>query len=364
MRRDLSMVPIAFMAMVLCFCPSNAAGEPPKVEELLTQYTDYVDGLRTIAFDSSKIVYEKGGPFPGWTWTWLCRFSFARAENRWRYQDHSVGFSFYERPLPLDSVREDVFDGKSFFMVIRDDRGARHLPTIDLQSGWKRLDGGGTGPWEMDVSAELGAQNPKTESNYAVLFPTMDLYGFIWADHLFIGDMLREKTTRLSSRKEAIDGRTCSVLEGATSHGTLTLWLDSASDHAPLRLRLWKEGDDLMGQTPMRLQRPHESRLTRPNLPVRQYEYQVDFRTRPVGKRTAIAGYVCKERYIHDGGSQYEVRSEFTLDHMRFDPKPEDLKPTLPIPEGTRVMIVNAPQTKAKWSKGQVVLGDGKSSLP
>ncbi len=103
------MVPIAFMAMVLCFCPSNAAGEPPKVEELLTQYTDYVDGLRTIAFDSSKIVYEKGGPFPGWTWTWLCRFSFARAENRWRYQDHSVGFSFYERPLPLDSVREDVF---------------------------------------------------------------------------------------------------------------------------------------------------------------------------------------------------------------------------------------------------------------
>ena len=191
----------------------------------------------------------------------------------------------------------------------------------------------------------------------------MDLYGFIWADHLFIGDMLREKTTRLSSRKEAIDGRACSVPEGATSHGTLTLWLDSASDHAPLRLRLWKEGDDLMG-------RPHEATetprkpLDQPNLPVRQYEYQVDFRTRPVGKRTAIAGYICKERYIHDGGSEYEVRSEFTLDHMRFDPKPEDLKPTLPIPEGTRVMIVNAPQTKAKWLKGQVVIGDGKSSLP
>ena len=44
--------------------PEQAAGEPPKVEELLTQYTDFVDGLRTIAFDSSEIVYEKRGAVP------------------------------------------------------------------------------------------------------------------------------------------------------------------------------------------------------------------------------------------------------------------------------------------------------------
>ena len=54
------------------------------------------------------------------------------------------------------------------------------------------------------------------------------------------------------------------------------------------------------------------------------------------------------------------MRYEFTLDQFRFEPKPEDLEPTLPIPEGTRVMVTNAPGIAAKWSRGKLVMNYDK----
>ncbi len=93
-----------------------------------------MDGLRTLSLDTRQMVNEKGGAFPDWTWDWIVQASFVRVGDRWRFQHHLVGFHLYDRVAAVNVVREDVFDGKSYFMVIRDDRGARKLRSMDLES--------------------------------------------------------------------------------------------------------------------------------------------------------------------------------------------------------------------------------------
>ncbi len=342
---------------------TSAAADAPKVEELLARYEAFVDGLRIIAFDSLGAQYEKGGPFADWTWTWTFPSSYARAGDRWRLRSHSVGFNYYEHAQPMDSEREDVFDGKSYLMVIRDDRGARELTSMDEQTARRRLEIGGQGPWRMDVSAEVDAEKPIAAGTYAIQEQTRDLYGYIWVDKLFVSDLLRRNSPHLRARGETIDGRPHDVLECVTSHGTLTLWLDPASNHVPRRLRLRKVRDDLMEKTPMRLQKAQNRRWARPNLPVRQYELYVDYRPILVGDRAAISGYVRNELFTYEGGPEFSIRLAFNLDHIRFDPRPEDLEPTLSIPEDTNVLITNAPGICAKWTGGKLVMGYDKPTV-
>ena len=236
-----------------------------------------------------------------------------------------------------------MFDGESYIILNRDDRGARVLPSMDSETARRRLESGGSGRVETQVVAELDADQPVGARQYAIQHETSVLYGHIRVDDRFVVDLLRQKMSRLTTAQETVDGRPCDVLKCATSHGRLTLWLDPAANFAPLRLHLWKEGNDLMDKTPMRLQKATNHQSAKPNLPVRAFELQVDFRLASIESRTAIAGYVRKDRYIYEGGSEYSVRIEASLDHIRFDPKPEDLEPTLPIPEGTPVHIRNAP---------------------
>ena len=109
--------------------------------------------------------------------------------------------------------------------------------------------------------AEVDAEKPRAALTYAVQEQTCDLYGYIRVDHLFVADLLRRSTSRLTAGTETIDGRSFNVLKGVTSHGTLTLWLDPASGNVPFRLRLWKDGNDLLDKTPMRLQKAQEPKI-------------------------------------------------------------------------------------------------------
>ncbi len=219
----------------------------------------------------------------------------------------------------------------------------------------KLLEGDGIGPWKMDVSAEVDAEKPKAARRYFVRGEVADLYGYIGEDGITADDMLRQRTTRLTAGGETIDGRSCDVLRGVTAHGTLTLWLDPASDYAPVRLHLWKENNDLLEKTPMRLLKADANRGARPKLPLRQYELQVDFRLQSIQGRIAPTSYVRTDRFIYEGGQEFLSRSDFSLEHIRFDPKPEDVEPTLPIPEETSVFLMNGPGIQAKWSGGKLV---------
>lgn len=336
--------------------PGASAEGAPKPEQLLARYEAFVDGLRVIGFDSLETTHSKGGPFADWTWTWVSRSSYARAGERWRLRIHQVGFNYYKRAVPVDVESERVFDGKTYLIVNRDDRGARSLPSMDLETARRRLDGGGSGPVETQALAEFDAQKPVAARSYAVQDQTGALYGYIPVDDLLVADLLRQKSSRLTAGTEVIDGRRYDVLTGATSHGAVTLWLDGALNYAPLRLRIHKAGNDIMGKTPMRLQKAPNYMWARPNLPVREYELQVDLRPTSIEGRTVFAGYLMMERFGYEGGPEFSIRTEASLDHIRLLPKPEELEPTLPIPEETSVDVRNSPGLRAKWSGGKLVM--------
>src|SRR5579883_521070 len=127
MSRCFAPLLIGLVAGGLCSVSNCGATEVPRPEELLARYEAHVEGLRTFSFDTLQLVYEKGGLFPDWTWDWIIQAHFARAGDRWKLRYHMVGFHFYDRVAPINEVREDVFDGRSCFMVSRDDRGVRAL---------------------------------------------------------------------------------------------------------------------------------------------------------------------------------------------------------------------------------------------
>jgi hypothetical protein len=336
--------------------PAGAEEGPKRPKDLLARYEAFVDGLRVIAFDSLEMQYSKGGPFKDWTWTSSYKSSYARAGQRWRLRVHQVGLNYYQRILPLDVDSENVFDGETYVIVNRDDRGARSLSKMDLDTAKRRLESGGAGPVETDVLAEVDAQKPTGAGEYAIQEQTSVLYGYISVDQLFVTDLLRDKSTRLTSGSEAIEGRSCDILKGLTTHGTVTLWLDSSSDYAPVRIHLRKSGNDLMDKIPMRLQKAPNYMWARPNLPTREYELHLDARPVSIDGRTALAGYVRRDLFVYEGGSEYSIRSDAVFDNVRLLPKPGDLEPTLPIPEETRVSIRNAPGLQAKWSGGKIVM--------
>ncbi len=157
--------------------PTFAEGTQPKAEELLARYQAFVDGLRVIGYDSQETEYTKGGPFADWTWRGFSRTSFVRAGGRWRLRNHWVGFSYHQRPLPIDLESESTFDGKAYLILNRDDRGARSLSSMDQESARRRLGGGGSGPVETEVVAEVDAVRPAAPNEYATKDETGVLYG-------------------------------------------------------------------------------------------------------------------------------------------------------------------------------------------
>lgn len=352
---------LSVVAGMFCCFSNRGAAEVPKPEQLLARYEAYVDGLRSISFDTLQTVSEKGGPFKDWTWDWITQASFVRTGECWRLRNHVVGFNFYDRLAAVNVVREDVFDGKSYFMVIRDDRGARKLTSMNLEDAQRLLQGDGLGPWKMDVSAEIEAEKPEAARRYFIRGEVADLYGYVYLDGITIDDMLRQRTSRLTSGLDTIEGRACHVLKGVTKYGIVTLWLDAALDDVPIRLHLWKQGSDLMDNTPMRAMKASSGLSTRPNLPMRQYELQVDFQPEPIQGRTFPAKYSRLDRLVYEGGQVFLTSQKFRLDHVRFDPKPEDVEPTLPIPEETPVYLINGPGIPSKWSQGKLVKGYDKS---
>ena len=251
-RRPLSL--LVGWAFVIAYSLTAAAQNvAPTPDVLLAKYEGFLRSLSAIHYDSLDMLDEKGGPFSDWTWTGVTKCSYARAGERWRVRTHEVGFNYYDkRQTPFDLEGECAFDGNIFMIVNRDYRDARTLPSMGLEEAHKRLAGSGSGSVETSVVAEIGAEKPAGAREYSIQNPTFVLYGYIPNDRLYILDLLRETTSRLSVGSELVEGRRCDVLKAVTTHGVVTLWLDPAAGYAPLRLNLHKAGNDLLNKTAMR----------------------------------------------------------------------------------------------------------------
>ena len=356
------------------------AGADPSAGELLTHYVRYVDGLGAIQYRLRKKITSKGGVFPDWTWVCTSEATFVKSGVRWRCRLHEVGFQNHKSTkYSFETETENTFDGKVILYVDRVDQSTRSLADMDeataerlLRSGMgddeataeRFLRSGVRGNIETVVVAEVDAERPTAPEGYKAQNESCDLYGFLPADGLTVADILRDPATRLTTRSEVVDGRPCRVLDGATTHGQVSLWLDPAASFAPVRLRVVKGESDLMGQVAMKTLKASTSPFgAEPKRPMRGMEIQIDYRIGPVAGRPMIVGYTRLDRFLYQGGVDFLRRDVAELSDIRFDPPPGAVEPTLAIPEETPVVIRNSPSRRARWSGGKLILDDGNSTV-
>ncbi len=358
-------LPPCLLIALLSQGKAAALSDAAKADELLAKYQAFVAEFESVRFDSDTTTYQKGGPFAEWTWVVTSHAAFSRKGDRWRFLIHEVGYNYYDhKKIPFDLETEQTFDGRSYFMVDRDDREARELPEIDETSARQRLAGHLGRRVETQASAEIDTEKPAAARDYAVQNETCLFYGYIPGDRVSIIDLFHDKRSRLTAGADALGGRTCDILRGATSHGVITLWLDRESNHIPIRILIRRSGDDLVGNTPMRKQKPHgDDKRVMPNLPMLGYDIDAEFKHSTIGGQDTISGCLREDRFTFERGVTYGRRIEMNLTRVDFNPKPEDLEPTLAIPEGNYVSIRNAPGIAAKWSGGKLVMNYDKPTV-
>jgi hypothetical protein len=342
-----------------------AGADDPSASELLAHYVQYVDGLKTIQFEVWETTAAKGGAFPDWTWGVTVHGRFVKSGLRWRFWWHTAGFNTVEgTKLPFEGEFEHTFDGKTGIFVNRNDRATRELTGMDEEEAQRRLRSSMGGSVDVTVSAEVDAERPLSADQYMAENQTCALYGYLPSDNLTVADLLRDPAIRLTTRAESVAGRACRVIEGTTRYGRVTLWLDPAASFAPIRLRMVKGEADLMGKVVMRdLKAPTHKSGPAPRLPMRGMELQIDYRIGSIGDRPTIVGYSRLDRFIYEGGSDFQRRDDAELKNIRFDPDPAALEPTLAIPDETQVHIRNSPSLRAKWSSGKLVLDYDKPTI-
>ena len=356
-----SFLSLVTAAALLSSCLGAFASESdvPDTSELIARYEAFVDGQQTIGYRSVESIFEKGGPFQDWTWTGMVDSFYARLGERWKLRYREIGYNYYDKhKIPFDLETETTFDGKNSVTVDRDDRRVRELSDIDQETARVRMQNTADGKIELHVSAEYEEKEPKAAREFAIQNATAVLFGYLQPDRLFVRDLLRAKTSRITTSVQMSNGKEYYVVGGATSHGTLSVWLDPVADFAPIRVQLHKSGNDLLNKTPMRLLKAAgDEKEPRPNLPLRERKFDVEYKLVSIGNRTGVSGYVRRDDQIYEGGASYSRRVDATLDGVHFDPRPDELEPSLSIPNETRVFIRNAPGLAAKWSDGKLVMG-------
>ena len=332
----------------------NAAGVDTSASELLAHYVRHVDGLGAIQYRLRKKITSNGGVFPDWTWVCTSEATFVRSGVRWRCRLHEVGFQNHESTkYSFETETENAFDGKVNLYVDRVDQSTQSLADMDEATAERFLRSGVRGNIETVVVAEVDAERPTAPEGYKAQNESCDLYGFLPADGLTVADILRDPATRLTTRSEVVDGRPCRVLDGATTHGQVSLWLDPAASFAPVRPRVVKGESDLMGQVAMKTLKASTSPFgAEPKRPMRGMEIQIDYRISPVAGRPMIVGYTRLDRFLYQGGVDFPRRDVAELSDIRFDPPPRAVEPTLvAIPVETPVVVRPPPPPPSRFAR-------------
>lgn len=334
------------------------AGADPSARELLEHYSLFVDGLETIEFRLRETTSAKGGAFSDWTWMNLIDATFVKSGARWRCRSRGIGHGILSNTNYLGQAEsEATFDGRTYIQVERIDRTTENWTDLSEAAAEQLMRSGMGDRVDTTASAEVDADRPVMSDFYKKQNQSCALYGYIPSDDLTVIDLLRDSATRLTTQADVLSGRRCRVLEGVTAYGVVTLWLDPAASFAPVRLRIVKGEADLIGKVRMRtLEAPGYAAGPYPNLPMRGMEMQIDYRLDTVAGRPMIVSYTRLDRFIYEGGSDYQRRDEAALSEIRFDPAPGALEPTLAIPDETQVVIRNSLGLRAKWSDGKLIM--------
>jgi len=179
-----------------------------------------------------------------------------------------------------------------------------------------------------------------------------------FGDTIPVWEVLQSATQlRLEQQMESIEGFPCYVIDAITKHGHYRLWIDLEHGYQWRRVKVRKEGSDLLGGQPMDadLNQKDNAEMPYPMTAVKSYDLEISNVTvQQVEGTYLISG--AKETSIetHVTGEKLTQVTDIRLSKATMNPDFEAMRAFVPdIPDGTKLRSLDSPNTYFVWENGR-----------
>lgn len=174
------------------------------------------------------------------------------------------------------------------------------------------------------------------------------LEGRLWVmDGHTLGELLRRADTLNVEEDEVTDGLKTFRMEADTAYGEIVLWLAPEQDYRPVKMLVWKSGNDLLDDTPLT-----ESSVAIWSLELRDVEFEQRDRT------WFAKGATVETSITMESGEQKVSKFEYDRRHVALAPKFERRDAfQLEVPDGTPVTVdeLRGLDRRYLWQDGVIV---------
>lgn len=178
-------------------------------------------------------------------------------------------------------------------------------------------------------------------------------------------DILRQ--CALSARKQQMNGQPVWVLEATGKWGSFALWLDPEADYLPRRLEQRKKGADWIEEgmpvssvSGWKTSYYPEGRLTEDSVILE------GVRIERLDTTHMLTGFTMRRSTRFDNGQTVTIATRAHIQNVRLNPdfaKENPFTITTPVPNGTRVRVLDQPNIEFEWRDGKVVKAVDQASL-
>ncbi len=336
------------LLFVLTLGPSVVAADDREANAYVDRFAAYLQAARNVSFDFEYTTYEVGGGIgPTEKLIRFARGSQAvrkdefRLRRRQRYRIWRAGL-FKRGDLDSEEIVTDQrrvhiqasypIDGDEFDVMSLPSEG--ESPVVVT--------------WESPPHIEVGYLDPVSNTLHGILSDDSGRY---------VVDIMRSDG-RNEVSDELVDGVPVKRLTSTSTYGRYSVWLDPAAGDAPRRIELRKGADDLFNGVPLSSYRLNDPQDRHPNAAMREYRFDVDkvLLTSVSGSdRFAMSNFEVRITQLYNDGESFVQRHDVSLATFRYECTDADLRPTMAIPDKTRVHIQDAPMLQAEWVNDEVV---------
>ncbi len=302
-------------------------------EEYLERFEAATSAFRTMSFNATSKIHERGNGFAAETLANVREFQFVLIDDSFRFRCHQTSTSL--KGVKSWIEYETSLDAAGYRINYRP-------PMEGERERW---------------SVRFGGDRGLAKRGFSMLqFRLVRvLFGQLPLDiDRPLSDIMRTAGVTLQD-PEIIDGRETLVLKSRGPYGVHTIWLDPIENYLPRRILVEKAGRDSVGVTPLnelRISRgPRQTQLL-------AVEYEVsDMAISHVKGNPVLTSFKSLTTFHHSDHREHSRRAEHVLSNIDFNPDPSQLHVTMQIPNGTRVRNEDANEEAVEfvWEDGKVV---------
>ncbi len=324
------------LSVLICLFPITVQAKDPTPEELLKAYEASISIYERAAFTVETNIYSPGWALPRGTPTKHSVYRVWRDGHRWKYELSDTTNSPDKRKILTSRYQsEKLFPGK----------GTIH---VDLEPTRGTI---------QSVSARLGELS-QAERSQIPAYWFGAIYGYLDNNGgVLLPQILKE--SKLSARKNKLEGRELWVLEGIGRWGYHALWLDPALGFHARHIEQRKNGGDWIEHGRSIASLPKFNSTFYPNEFLKERSQRIEAREwNRIGDSIVLIAMTAKEesRFSNNRTAVLDAHIRFSAvtlnpDFSKFDA----FTIKTPIPNGTPVQVDDQPTIRFEWHDGRIV---------